>query len=150
MIYCEQREGLDELSLDGRGTDRDQRLPGKYRRTLRNGINVAGKAEILQIGQKLLVKELPAAKIGNILRAEMEVLDILDKLLQPRGNGKTAAVRHPAEKYIKVGDAILVTIFEIPVAHGQLVKIAEHGHVQLFLCFHPHTSKLIMYWGTID
>ena len=53
----------------------------------------------------------------------------------------TAAIRHPAEKDVEVSDMILVTAFKVAIAHGQLVKVAEHGHVQLFLSFHFHTSS---------
>ena len=145
MVHREQSKGLDELGLDSRSPDGYQRLTGKHRRTLGNGIDVAGKSKILQIGQKLLVKEIPAPEIVDVLLGEMEVFNIVDELIQARSDGEAAAVRHSAEKHIEIGDAILVAVFEISITHGQLIKITEHGHVQLFLRFHPHTSKFLMY-----
>ena len=97
--------------------------------------------EVLQIGQKFLAEKVPAPQIGDVLRREVQILNIINQLLQTSGDGKAAAIRHPAEKDVKVGDMILVTAFKVAIAHGQLVKVAEHGHVQLFLSFHFHTSS---------
>ena len=136
MVDGKQGEGLNELRLNSRSPDSHQRLPGKHRRSLGDGINVAGEAEVLQIGQELLVKELTAPEILDILLGKVEILNIVDKLLQTRGDSKAAAIRHAPEEHVKIGNAVLIAVFEIPIAHGQLVKIAEHGHVQLFLSFH--------------
>lgn len=141
MVDGQQREGLDELGLDGLGPDDDHGLTGKHRGSLRHGVDVAGEMEVLQIGQKFLAEKVPAPQIGNVLRREVQILNIIDQLLQTSGDGKAAAIRHPAEKDVKVGDMILVTAFKVAIAHGQLVKVAEHGHVQLFLSFHFHTSS---------
>ena len=136
MIDGKKRKGLNELGLNGRSAHRDQGLPWKDRGALGDGVNVAGKAEILQIGQEALVKELAAPEILNVLLGEVEIFNIVNELLQSRHDGKAALIRYRAEKHIEIGDTILVAVFEITVAHGQLIKIAEHGHVQFFLSFH--------------
>jgi len=136
VIDGKKRKGLNELGLNSRSAHRDQGLPGKNRGALGDGVNVAGKAEILQIGQEVLVKELAAPEILDVLLGEVEILNIVNELLQSRHDGKAALIRYRAEKHIEIGDTILVAVFEITVAHGQLIKIAEHGHVQLFLSFH--------------
>ena len=41
-----------------------------------------------------------------------------------------------AEEHIEIGNAILVSVAEVSVAHGQLIKVAQHGHVQLFSSIH--------------
>ena len=145
MVDGQQREGLDELGLDGLGPDDDHGLTGKHRGSLRHGVDVAGEMEVLQIGQKFLAEKVPAPQIGDVFRREVQILNIINQLLQTSGDGKAAAIRHPAEKDVKVGDMILVTAFKVAIAHGQLVKVAEHGHVQLFLSFHFHTSSKI-FW----
>ena len=95
---------------------------------------------MLQIGEELLAEQVPAAEILDVLVGEVQVLDVVDQLLQSGRDGEAAAVRYLAEEHVKVGDAILAAGFKVAVAHGQLVEIAEHGHVQLFLCFHSYTS----------
>ena len=141
MVDGQQRERLDELRLNGRGADDDQRLFREHRRPLRDGVDVAGKAEVPQIVQKLLAEQLPPPKIRNILLGKVQVLDVVDQLLQSGGNGEAAAVRHFAEKHVEIGDAILVACLKVAIPHGQLIKVTEHGHVQLFLSFHSYTSN---------
>ena len=69
-------------------------------------------------------------KMGVVL-LKMQVADVLDHLLKPRGNGKAAAVGHIAEEYVEVADPIGQAGLEIAVAHGQLVKVKEHCVVDL-------------------
>ena len=141
MVDGQQCERLDELGLNGRRADDDQRLFGKHRRPLRNGVNIAGKAEVPQVIQKFLAEQIPSPEIRDVRLCEVQVLDVVDKLLQSGRDGKASAVRHLAEKYVEIGDAIPVARLEVAVAHGQLVKVAEHGHVQLFLSSHSYTSN---------
>ena len=143
VVDGQERERLNELRLDSGGTDDDERLLRKDGRPLRDGVDIAREAEILQIVQKLLAEEVPAAEIGDVLLGEVQVLDIVDQLLQTRRDGKAAAVWHLAEKDIKIGDAVLVAGLEVTIAHRQLVE----GHVQLFLSFHPQYLKVfLIFW----
>ena len=66
----------------------------------------------------------------------MQVFDIVDQLLQTGCDDIAAFIGHSAEKHIEIGDAILVSVAEVSVAHGQLIKVAQHGHVQLFSSIH--------------
>ena len=141
MVDGQQRECLDQLGFDGRGADHHQRLLGEHRCALGNGVDIAGKAEISEIVQKLLAEQVPAAEISDVLLGEMQVLDVVDQLLQSRRNGEAAAVGHLAEEHVEIGDAILAAGLEVAVAHGQLIEVTEHGHVQLFLSFHSYTSN---------
>ena len=136
MVDGQQREGLDELGLDGRGAHHHQRLTGKHGGTLGDGVDIAGEAEVPQIVQKLLAEQIAAAEIGDVLFAEMQVFDVVDQLLQTGGDGEAALIGHLAEEHIEIGDAVLVSVAEVSVAHGQLVKVAQHGHVQLFGSIH--------------
>ena len=136
MIDGQQREGLDQLRLDGRRAYHHHRLPGEHRGPLRDGEDIAGKAEVTQIVQKLLAEQVPPTEIGDILLAEMQVFDIVDQLLQTGCDGIAAFIGHLAEEHIEIGNAILVPVAEVSVAHGQLIKVAQHGHVQLFSSIH--------------
>ena len=147
MVDGQQSKRLNELGLDGRCAHHHQRLLGEYRRTLWDGVDVAGEPEMPQVVQKLLAEQLPTPQIGDILLGKVQVFDVVDELLQPRGDGEATAVRHLPEEDVKVDDTVLVAGLKIPVAHGQFVEIAEHGHVQLFLCFHPSYLKSVFARG---
>ena len=136
MVDLQQQIRLHELRLDGGRAHRDERLAREHGRALRHGPDVAGEAEVFQIVQKCLAEQLPAAQIGNVLVGEVQVLNVIDDLLETGGDGVAAVVGHAAEEYIEVGDAILHVVVEIAVAHRQLIKIAEHGHVQRLVGVH--------------
>ena len=129
MVDAQKQERLNQLGLDGRGPDRDDRLLGEDRRSLRHGPDVAGEAEIGQILQEFLAEQVPATEIFNVLRVKMQVPDIPDNLLQTRRNGKAAAVGTLTEEHIEIADAVLVAPLKVAVAHGQLIEVAEHGEI---------------------
>ena len=102
---------------------------------------VAGEAEVPQIVQEFLAEQVSPAEIGDILLGEVQVLDVVDQLLQTCRDGEAAAIGHLAEKHVEIGDALLAAGLKVAVAHGQLIEVTEHGHVQLFLSFHSYTSN---------
>ena len=140
MVHCQKQEGLHQLGLNGWGADCDDGFMREDGCPLGHGPDIPGEAEPAQILQKLRRKQVPALEICNILGVKVQVLDIVDDLLQPRRNGKAAIIRALAEKYVEVANTVLQTALEIPVAHGQLIKVAEHGQIQLFFGFHTGTS----------
>ena len=145
VVDAQQSKGLDELGLRGGGPDGDQRLAGEHRRPLRHGPHVAGKAKAPQVIQEVLLEEVFAPQVGDVVLVKMEVPDILHELLQPRGDGEAAAVGHLAEKHVEIGDLILHPLAEVPVGHGHLIEVKEHGQVQLFLMFHHGRSSILCY-----
>ncbi len=94
VVQAQQHEGLDKLGLDGGGADGENGLPGEDGRALRHRPDVAGKAEVAQIVQKLLAEAALAAQIGDVLLVKVQLLDIVDDLLQAGGDGKAAPVGH--------------------------------------------------------
>ena len=136
VVDGQQRKRLDELGLDGGGTDRHDRLLGEDGGPLGDCPDVAGEAEVLQVGQKLLGEQVPSPEVGDVLLVEVQVQDIADELIQARADGEAPLVRHVPEEHVEIGCAVLKARLEIAVAHGQLVKIAEHGHVQLLIGAH--------------
>ena len=141
VVQAQQGEGLDELGLDGRGPDRQDRLPGEDGRPLGDGPDVAGELEMPQVVQKFLGEKPLAPEVPDVLLGEVEVLHIVDELVQTRADGEAAVVRHVPEEDVKIGDPVLIPGLQIAVAHGELVEIAEKTQVQLFL-FHK-TPQLI-------
>ena len=66
----------------------------------------------------------------------MQLLNILDDLLQTSRDGKTTAIGAAAEEQIEIGDPVLVAGLKIALAHGQFVKIAQHGQIQFIVDYH--------------
>ena len=94
--------------------------------------------EVRKIVQKLLAENTAGTEICDILLVKVQILDIVDQLVETGGDGVTAAVRHGAEVNVEIGNAILEPGFQVTIAHGQLVKVTEHGHIQLLIGLHSH------------
>ena len=142
MVQGQQQERLDELGLDGRGADRQDRLMREDWRALGHRVDIPGEAEGPQVVQKRLVKHAAAPEIGKIRLGKVQVVDIVDHLLQARRDGKAALIRAAAEKDVKIGDGIGHAVDKIAVAHGQLIKIAEHGQIRRCFLFHNAPQSL--------
>ena len=143
VVDGEEGEGLDELGLDSGSPDHHHRLAGEDGRALGDGPDIAGELEVPQVIQELLVKEALAPEVLDILIVEMQVLDIVDQLVQTCADGKAAAVRHIPEEDVEIGDAVFVSSLKITVAHGQLIEVAEHGHIQLLFSFHCMAPQIL-------
>lgn len=131
MIYRKQNIGLDKLRLDSRGAHDHKRLTREHGSTLRHGPDIALKLKIAQVFEKFLGEHPPAAQILDVLVVKMQILNIFDYLLKPRGDGKTAVVGILAVKNIKIGYLSVHAVIEISVAHRELVVVAQHGEVKL-------------------
>ena len=83
--------------------------------------------KIPEIIQEFLTENVLALKERNVVLVKMQLLDVLHHLFQPCRNGKAAAIRNVPEKHVKVSDFLLEALLQIAVAHGQLIKVAEHG-----------------------
>ena len=129
MVESQQQESFNQLRLNGRCAHGENRLLRENRRALRHRPDVSREAEAFQIVQEILAENAARAKIRDVVFAEMQVLDILDRLLQTRRDGKAALVRHLAEEQIEIGDLVLHAAAEVAVCHGQLIKVAEHGKI---------------------
>lgn len=140
MVHRQQQKRLHQLRLNGRRAHCEDGLLGENGRPLGYRPDVAGKAEPAQILQKLRRKQVPAPEIGNVFGIKVQILDIVDDLLQPCRNGKPPVIRAFAEKYVEVANAVLQSTLKVSVSHGQLIKVAEHGQIQLFFGFHTGTS----------
>jgi len=101
-----QQIRLNQLRLNRGRADGQQRFAGEHGRAFRDGVNVAVELEILEVIEEALIEDPLAAQISNIIIGEMQLLDVLDNLLQPRGNRETAAVRHVAEEHVEIHIAL--------------------------------------------
>lgn len=73
---------LDELGLEDRGLDAQQGFVGEDHRALGHGVDLAREAEVLQVVEELLVKQVQRAQIGDVLRVKVQVFDVVDHLLR--------------------------------------------------------------------
>ncbi len=67
MVDRQQQKRLDQLRLNGRRADGQNRLARENRRALRDGPDIAREVKIAQIRQKPLGKQLPAVQIREVL-----------------------------------------------------------------------------------
>ena len=141
VVDTQQQVGLDELGLNSGGTDRQDGLIGEHGSTLGHCPDIAGEMEISQIRQELLAEELPATKVFDILRGEVQVLNVLDDLLQTGSDGKAAAIGTTAEEQIEIGNPVLIAGGKIALGHGQLVKITEHGQIEFIVDNHCSSPR---------
>ena len=144
VVDGQQNHGLHKLCLNDRAAHGDDRLTREDRRALRHSPNIAGKLEVLQIIEKLFAKNVLGAQVIDILLRERKLTQVIDELLHACHNGKSAAVRHFAEKHIKVADGILKTVGKIAVCHSDLIEIRQHGQVNMIvreiLCHNSATA----------
>ena len=109
---------LDELGLHNGGNDLDKGFPGENHGTLRNGVNIACKAEFIEIAQKVLLKHIQASQVFNVAVIKMQVLNVLNDLLQSSTDGKAVAVGIGPVKHVEYNGFVGVLFFEIPLHHG--------------------------------
>ena len=133
MVQSEEDEGLHKLGLNGGGPDGEDGLARKDGGALGHGPDVAGEAKAAEIVQEGFAEAFLSAEVFQILFVKAEVLDIVDDLLQPGCDGKAAPVWNGAEEHVEIADLVAQAGLEIAVAHGQLVKITEHGVVEMLL-----------------
>ena len=136
MVDGQKCKGFNKLRLNGRGTHHDHGFLREHGCAFGHGVDITGKAEIAQIVEKFFTKQVLRAEIFDIFLIKVQIFNVVDQLFQTCGNGETATIRHGTEIKVKIRDAILVPGFEVTVAHGQLVKVTEHSHVQLLVCIH--------------
>jgi hypothetical protein len=131
VVQGEEYKGLDELGFHGGSPDCKKGLTGEDRGPLGDRPDVPGEAEGTEVVQKFLPEASFGAEKLNVLLVKAEILDVIHDLLQPGGDGKAAFVGHRAEKHVKVADLLGYVGLEVSVGHGKLVKIAEHGVVEM-------------------
>ena len=129
VVDGQQQEGLQQLGLYGGGAHGYDRLAGEHRRSLRYCPDVSRELEAAEIVEEALVEDAARAQILYVLFIKVQVLDIIHRLLEPGGYGEAALVGHCAVKEVKIGYGVLHAADEIPIAHCELVEIAEHGVV---------------------
>ena len=124
MIERQQKVGLKKLRLYcGRPHDH-YRLSRKNGGAFGDRPNIARKLKVSKVIEERLGEQTAPSEVLYIVGVEMQVTDVLDRLLQTCGDGKAAVVGVLAVENVEVGDAVGHTVFKIAVAHRKLVEIA--------------------------
>ena len=145
VVNLQQQIRLNQLRLNRGRTDGQQRFAGEHGRAFRDGVNVAVELEILEVIEEALVEDSLAAQISDIIIGEMQLLDVLDNLLQPRGNREAAAVGHVAEEHVKIHIALVEAVAVVAIAHCEFVEITEHRRVFLRSICHCFAHPVLSY-----
>ena len=116
---------LHQLGLHDGGDDLHQGFPGEYDGALGDRVDIAGKAELMEIVQKVFLKHVQAAQIFDLVVGKMQVLNVLDHLFQPGADSEAVAVGIGAVKHIKDHRLVGVFFFKIPLHHGQLIQVGQ-------------------------
>lgn len=101
MIYRKQDIGFYKLCLDSRCFYGKDRLVRENRRTLRYGVNIAGKSEVFEIFEKFFIENLLTAKKFYIFGSKMKFFYIFDYLVKSCRNRKSAVVGNVSENTSK-------------------------------------------------
>ena len=141
VIDYVQNRGLHKLRFHDRRDDFYDRFSGKDHSSFRDGIDISRKMEGTEIFQEILLKNMKSSQIINILFGKMKIFYIFNHLLQPGGNGETAAAGVGAVKHIE-DDSLVCGVFEIPLHHGQFIEIREQGQV---CCSHVGSPSCILH-----
>src|SRR5947207_327059 len=89
-----QQRGLDDLRLENRALNAEQRFVRENHRAFRDSVEVAVDAQVPQVIKKTLIEKrlfvLPrnGSEIRNIRVFEMEVAQEADYISQPAGDGE--------------------------------------------------------------
>ena len=134
VVDGQQNHGLNELRLNHRACNGDERLAREYRRALGDSPDIAFELEVAQIVEKRLGEAFAAAEVCDVLLGEAEIFEVGDQLLDTGHDGIAAAVRNAAEEHIKVCAAVAHTLFKIAICHRELVEVGQHGKISFGHC----------------
>ena len=129
VVEGDQQQRFEQLALDGRALDRDDRLLREDRHALLDRPDVAVQLKVGEVIEEGFAEHSGAAQVGDVRLGKAEVIDRINELLQAGHDRIAAAIRHTAEEHIKDRDLVLVALLKIAVGHGQLIKIGHGGQV---------------------
>ncbi len=129
------------MGLNGRRANDQYRLPRKNGGAFRHRPDIAREPEVSEIVQKFLAKEAASPEVCDVFFRKMQVFNIINGLLQSGGDGISAVIRNRAEKKVEIGYPVPNAGFQVSVAHGQLIKVAEHSIIESRMFSHVEPPK---------
>ena len=95
MVDCQKDHRLNQLRLNNRAADANDRFAGKNRRAFRNRPYVALKLEIPQVVDKFRREESPPVQICQVGLSKMQIREVFDDLFETRQDRKTTDRKSP-------------------------------------------------------
>ena len=124
-----QDRGLHELCLHDGRHDFDEGLPREDQRPFRNAVHIPVELEVREVVQKVLIEDLQAPQVLDVLRGEVQLVQVFHQLLHAAHDGVAAPEGVVAEKRVKDDGLVLILVLEIALHHGQLIEIREQSQV---------------------
>ena len=129
MIDDAQNGGFHKLRLHDGSDNLYNRLSRENQRTLRNAVDITVKMKICKIIQKIRIENTGTAQIFNVLRREVQILDVTDQLFYAAHDGISSAKGIVSEKCIKDHGLVLIPMLEIALHHGELIEIGKQCQI---------------------
>ena len=133
MVDGKQQHGLNELGLGHRTPHHHNGLTGEDGHALFHTPHIAGKFKMGQVIQEFFAETTFAPQIVQIALGEAQVGKILHQLLHTGHDSITGVIRHVAVEHVKIGDGIAQPLLVVPIGHGELVKIRQHGQIFFYI-----------------
>ena len=129
MVDDVEQRRLHQLRLDHGRAHAHDGLGGEDDRALGHGVDVAREPEILQEVEEALVKRIQAAQVRDVLRGEVQAADVLDRLLQARGDRMRRLVALLAIEQVEHGDVLRHAVAPVAVHHRQFIQVGHHRQI---------------------
>ena len=125
-----EQVGLRELAFDQRSPDVQDRLALVDDGAFGDGEDVAGEAEIGEVIPEAggCVAEVgQAPKVGDFVRFEAEVQQVVEGPVEPGGEHEIAIARQPPDGEFEGPDLFVFPGREVARGHGEFVEVGQKG-----------------------
>ena len=117
-------ERLDHLRLPDRRRDFEKGLVGEDRGSFRDRKHVSGKAKVRQVVEQALGKHVQRPQIGDVVGAEAEACELVEKIVEATGEEEVAAFRQLADEEAE-RRGLAHAAGAIGAQHGEFIEIGE-------------------------
>ena len=138
---------LHQLRLHDRGDDLDHGLPGEHQSAFGDRVDAARELKAGEILKEVFFEDPEPAEVFNVLRAEVQLVDVLDQLLDPAHDRITAAKGIVPEERVEDHHVVLFFILEVSLHHCQFIEIGEQCQILSVHFFLPDKAffKILRY-----
>ena len=122
-----QEIGLHDLAFDDRRGEAQEGLARECEGAFGHGPHVSGKAEILEVIEKVVANISESGvtpEITNLVGSEADFFQELERGFQPRGDQIIAVGRKMSNEELESGARVEASL-QVACSHGQFVQIGE-------------------------
>ena len=118
------RRDFDQLRLRKRCDHPDDRFVLEEDSAFGYGIDIAGKAQACDVIDEAVSEPLASQQPVDLVIGELQALEKVERLLEPRGHQEASARRKPAHEELEHG-RIRLAMVQIGLEHVQLIQIGQ-------------------------